>query len=236
VKILLNYADGKFLESQFKNSQSGLAAGFNVVYQMNRSEISPVFIEQNQEIMSQKRGAGYWLWKPYFIHSILFNMTKDDVLFYADSGSVFVRRMDGIFKAVMDDPKGIVGFTLAGGHLEKHYTKRDLFIHMDMNKPEYTDTPQRMASFMCFRRTPESVAIAWEYLKLSCTPHLVMDAPNADGWIEPGFVDHRHDQSIWSLLTKKHGITILPDPTQWGVQHGENTEEHQYIFHTRDPR
>lgn len=236
MKILLNYADGKFLESQLKNSQSGLAAGFNVVYQMNRTEISPLFIEQNIEIMSQKRGVGYWLWKSYFISKILERMDKDDILFYSDSGSVFVRRMDGIFNAVMNDPKGIIGFALSGGHLEKYYTKRDLLLHMGMNTPDYTDTPQRMASFMCFRKTPESVAVVSEYFAMSCDPHLVMDSPNSDGWVEPGFVDHRHDQSIWSLLTKKHNITILPDPTQWGVHHGENTEEHQYIFHTRDSR
>jgi hypothetical protein len=236
VKILLNYADGKFLESQFKNSQTGLAAGFNVVYQMNRGEISPAFIEQNSEILSQKRGAGYWLWKAYFLNRILNSMGDDDILFYADSGSVFVRRMDGIFKSVTEDAKGIIGFALAGGHLEKHYTKRDLMIHMDMNTAEYRDTPQRMASFMCFRRTPESIKVVYEYLQLACTPHLVMDAPNADGWIEPGFVDHRHDQSIWSLLTKKHGVTILPDPTQWGLNQKETTEADFFINHTRDSR
>jgi hypothetical protein len=236
VNILLNYADGKFLESQFKNSQSGLAAGFNVVYQMNRSEISPEFIEKNREIMSSKRGVGYWLWKAYFINRLLNQMDEKDVLFYADAGSVFVKRMDPIFDAVRNDTKGVLCFALAGGHLEKHYTKRDLLLHMQMNEPKYTNTPQRMASFMCFRKTADSLVIVSEYLNLACNPHLLMDAPNTDGWVEPGFVDHRHDQSIWSLLTKKHNITLLPDPTQWGVQHGENTEQYQYILHTRDSR
>ncbi len=236
MKILLNYADGKFLESQLKNSQSGLAAGFNVVHQMSRSEIDSEFAVRHDGILSQKRGAGYWLWKSYFINKILHNMDKNDILFYSDSGSVFVRRVEPIFQAVMNDPKGIIGFALAGGHLEKYYTKRDLFNHMGINTTEYTDTPQRMASFMCFRKTPESLAIALEYSELVSNPHLITDTPNKDGWVEPGFMDHRHDQSIWSLLTKKHGITILPDPTQWGVQHGENTAEHQYLSHTRDSR
>jgi hypothetical protein len=235
MRILLNYADGKFLQSQLKNSQSGLAAGFNVVYQMNRSEIESDFIKNNNHIMSQKRGVGYWLWKSYFLHKIISIINSTDILFYADSGSVFVRRMDKIFEAVTSDKRGIVGFKLAGGHLEKHYTKRDLLIHMGMNSEKYTDTPQRMASFMCFRGTDEAKSIVSEYHQLCCNPKLIMDDPNSDGWIEPNFVDHRHDQSIWSLLTKKHDITILPDPTQWGVHHKENTEQDQYIVHTRDP-
>lgn len=236
MRILLNYADGKFLQSQFKNSQTGLAAGFNVVYQMSRGDINANFIEQNKEIMSSKRGVGYWLWKPYFINKILTDMSSDDIVFYADSGSVFVRRMEPIFDRLANDPIGVIGFKLAGGHIERKYTKRDVINHMNMNLAEHTETPQRMASFMCFRGTDSAKQLAKEYLDLCCIPHLINDSPNTDGWIEPDFVDHRHDQSVWSLLTKKHNITILPDPTQWGVHHGENTESDQYIIHTRDPK
>jgi len=236
MKILLNYADGKFLESQFKNSQTGLAAGFNVVYQMNRSEISPVFIEQNKQIMSSKRGVGYWLWKSYFIDTILQTMRESDILFYADSGSMFIRRMEPIFDAVTKDERGVVGFHMAGKHLERHYTKRDVLRQMGADTAEIRDTPQRMASFMCFRGTVSAKSIVREYMKLCCDFDLISDSPNKDGWVEPDYVDHRHDQSIWSVLTKKYNITMLPDPTQWGVQHGETTNEEQYIFHTRDPK
>ena len=236
MKILINYADGKFLQSQLKNSQSGLAAGFNVVYQMNRDDISPDFIQSNYEIMSSKRGVGYWLWKAYFIDKILRQISDKDILFYADAGSIFIRRMEPIFQAVSSDDCGIVAFKLAGGHLEKHYTRRDVLNHMNMNSPEYKDTPQRTASFMCFRGTNKAKEIVSEYLSLCCNPKLIMDGNNNDGWHEPGFVEHRHDQSIWSLLTKKHSITILPDPSQWGIHHKENGEEKQFLFHTRDPR
>lgn len=236
MKVLLNYADGKFLHSQLLNSQTGLASGFNVVYNMGRSDIDADFMSKNSDILSQKRGVGYWLWKPYFITKILSTLTPDDILFYSDSGSVFIRRMDPVFDEVRLDGRGVVAFNLAGTHLEKYYTKRDVFTYMDAVAPEYTDTPQRMASFMCFRGTDFARSLAHEYLSLCCNPKLIMDGPNEDGWIEPGFVDHRHDQSIWSLLTKKHSISIMPDPTQWGVKHRENGEEHQFLIHTRDPR
>jgi hypothetical protein len=236
MKILVNYADGKFLESQLKNSQSGLAAGFNVVYQMSRSDIDCDFIQNNIEIMSSKRGAGYWLWKSYFIDSILHYMGNNDILFYADSGSVFIKRMEPIFNAVFLDSRGVLGFNMAGRHLEKQYTRKDVIDFMGMNSSEYTNTPQRMASFMCFRGTDFAKKLAKEYLTMCCNPRLIMDNQNRNSLECSEFIDHRHDQSIWSLLTKKYNITILPDPTQWGVNHGENSEEHQYIFHTRDPR
>jgi hypothetical protein len=203
---------------------------------MGRADIDPQFYSEHKEILDQKRGVGYWLWKSYFITRLLSGMGENDILFYADSGSYFVRRMEPVFAAVAADPLGVVAFRLAGGHLEKTYTKRDLFLHMGMNEPQYRDTPQRMASFMCLRGTNTARKIAKEYLNLCCNPHLITDTPNQDGWVEDGFVDHRHDQSGWSLLTKRHGVTTLADPTQWGVQHGENTEEQQFLVHTRDPR
>lgn len=236
MRVLLNYANGNFLKSQFKNSQSGIAAGFNVVYQMGAADIESQFSIAHSDILSQKRGAGYWLWKPYFINRILNTLSETDILFYADSGSIFLRRMEPIFQAIRSEPSGIIGFRLAGNHIEKEYTKRDLLKYMDMISPEYTDTPQRMASFICFRGTDDAKRIVSQYLEAATNPHFATDTPNKDGWVDPNFKGHRHDQSIWSLLTKKHNITILPDPTQWGVQHGENKEDDQYILHTRDPR
>jgi hypothetical protein len=236
MKILLNYASGKFLESQFKNSQSGLAAGFNVVYQMSDAEIDSNFYENNKTILSQKRGAGYWLWKAYFVNKIIQTLSETDVLFYADSGSIFIKKMDSIFKHIQNDRRGVIAFCMAGGHIEKLWTKRDLFTHMKLNESKYTDTPQRMASFMAFRGTKFAKDLCKEYLNLATNKHLITDEPNQDGWVEAGFHDHRHDQSIWSLLTKKYDVVTLADPTQWGVHHGENTEADQYIVHTRDSK
>jgi len=158
------------------------------------------------------------------------------MLFYADSGSVFIRRMEPIFDAVLSDVTGVIGFRMAGGHLEKHYTRKDVLEFMGMNVPEYADTPQHMASFMCFRGTEKAKQIASEYLALCCNPKLMMDFEIKNEDRACGFIDHRHDQSLWSLLLKKNNLTTLPDPTQWGVQHGQITPDQQYIFHTRDPR
>lgn len=236
MNILLNYASGRFIESQLKNCISGLETGFNVIYKMSDRDIDEKFRKENDKILSQRRGAGYWLWKPYFIDRMLHTMTVDDILFYSDSGSVFIANMNPIFSEIRQDEKGIICFTLAGKHIEKHWTKRDLMKHMDLLDSKYTDTPQRMASFLGVRRTQFSHFFFKEYLNLSTNYSLISDEPNSDGWVEPGFNEHRHDQSIFSLLTKKHEIKMLPDPTQWGLHHQESKQTDHYIFHTRDPK
>jgi len=235
MKILLNYADGKYFEAQQKNCLSGMFSGFNVVYKMSRSEIDASFLSENGDILNQKRGAGYWLWKPYFINRILTGLSENDVLFYSDSGSVFIRGLDPLFERVLDDPNGVLCFELAGKYTERFWTKRDVFLHLNLNHSEYTDTPQRMASFMVFRGTPFAKDLVREFLDIARTARLITDMPNFDFWLEPGFKDHRHDQSLWSVLTKLRKVTTLPDPTQWGQIHKESAPSDQYLLHTRDP-
>lgn len=234
-RILLNYASGdKFRQSQVKNSQTGLMVGFNIVYQMSDRNIDPVFYRQNKQILSVKRGAGYWLWKPYFIKTILSDLNKDDILFYADSGSFFVKDVCPLFEKIMSDEKGVGCFSMAGGHIEKQWTKRDTIRLVASD--EHGETPQRLASFMMFRGTEYAKEIANKYLNHCCDYHTVSDDPNHDGWLEPQFKEHRHDQSVWSLLTKQNGVATMPEPTQWGQHHRESKPEDQYIFHSRDPQ
>ena len=212
MKILLNYAsNGRFIQSQLANSQSGLAAGFNVVYSMSNTDIDRDFAESNKDILSQKRGAGYWLWKSYFLDRLVWQIDEHDVLFYADSGSIFIRNMQPIFDTILNDRSGVVAFNMSGGHLEKYWTKRDIFRTTDTDSDVYKNTPQRMASFIGVRGTAFAKSFIREYLRLCCNAHLITDTPNVDGWVEPDFKDNRHDQSIWSVLTKKHEITTLPD-------------------------
>ena len=50
--------------------------------------------------------------------------------------------------------------------------------------------------------------------------NILTDIPNACGLSNlPEFKDHRHDQSILSLLAKKHNVEMFRDPSQWGNPH-----------------
>lgn len=235
-KILINYAEGRFKNSQLKNSQSGLAAGFNTVFQMSAENIDPDFRNTNKAILNSTKGAGYWLWKPYFLNHLINEINTNDLIFYADAGSVFIKNVGPIFDQIISSKTGVLCFSLAGNHLEKHYTKADLFKYMHLNNDSVRDTPQRMASFIGMRKTAIAKRICAEFLCIASHYHLISDSDNLDGFNEPEFVGHRHDQSIWSLLTKKYDLQPCPDPTQWGTTHGESLQENHFINHTRDPR
>jgi len=72
MKILYNYAHNKFLNSQERCTKTGYDVGlFDKVYQFRYDDIDLEFKNTNKFILSQNRGAGYWLWKYYFAVKLL---------------------------------------------------------------------------------------------------------------------------------------------------------------------
>jgi hypothetical protein len=235
-KILINYASGAFQESQRLNSETGLrVAGFDRAIPYGRNDVDAEFSSKNKRILSQRRGDGYWLWKPYFIEKALASLSEGDLLFYSDSGAHFIGSIDPIIEAGLRSNQDIVAFELSD--VEKRWTKRDAFVLMNCDSQRYTDSPQRLASFALFRKSAFSLQFAREYLRLAQDARLITDSPNVMGKDNyPEFHDHRHDQSIFSLLTKIHNLPAFRDPSQWGndrVNNYSNSAYGQLIAHTR---
>ncbi len=134
-----------------------------------------------------------------------------DYLIYADSGSYYL----GDTKIFVDLMKkynlDILPFAL---HFqEKKWTKRDAFILMECDSPEYTNTPQIHATFAVFKKTNFTLAFLNEWLKYAQDRRIITNDPNKMGKNNyKGFRENRHDQTIFSLLVKKHKLKYFRDP------------------------
>lgn len=170
------------------------------------------FSNKNKEILSTKKGAGLWLWKPYFIHKALCEECEEgDVLFYVDAAAFFIGNVRKIIKNMENDIfAGQVPFT------EEEFTKNETFETMELTEVKYRKTRQFQASFMAFRKSTRSVEFVKEWLSLCCNINLISDEFDFGIQID-NFVSHRMDQSIFSLLCKKYEIQPHQDPTQYGV-------------------
>ena len=240
VNYLINYADLAFYEARKQNSLSGIEMGFDAVIQYRKEHIDKEFFTKNELILSQKRGAGYWLWKPYFIAKTLQESQEGDIVFYSDAGSQFINHkpLDSIIKKLKQEEFNLFAFEMAGHHKEHQYCRKDAarkilgaaaeseFAHGIYN------SDQRMASFVIAKKTDYSLEIINKWLELGSDPQIIMDAEPQENEFQ-GFIDHRHDQAIWSILTKSLRIPALPDPTQWGLQHQQTQEKDFFIKHRR---
>ncbi|QXD31411.1 hypothetical protein [Candidatus Pelagisphaera phototrophica] len=215
--ILINYAQNIWYNSQRMCSKTGISiGGFDEALEHSLEDISPRFIDKYKHILQHQRGAGYWLWKPYIIYKNLIKLDTDDVLFYSDSGSMFIGSFnDYMFDVCRDDEKGVILFK--DNHLQKVYTKRDCLILMNCDSPEFLENKQLVAGFQLVRRTDFSVYFYRTLMEWAQDERIITDIPNTCGKPNyPEFNDHRHEQSILTNLQLLHDITTKTDPSQWG--------------------
>jgi hypothetical protein len=87
------------------------------------------------------------------------------------------------------------------------WTKRDAFVSMSMDTPSVHATAPIQASFSIWVNNPVSRDIANEWMALSADRQMISDDPSKLGFPDlPDFYEHRHDQSLLSLVCLKRCI------------------------------
>ena len=183
--------------------------GFDIVINYGRKDIDSNFYEKNRSIFTHKKGAGYWIWKPYIIVKTLKTLYEGDYLFYCDVDFHFVQSIDILIETLDKSNQNVMIFKHHYSLMlqEKYWTKRDLFIAMDCDNEKYTDTHQIQGGIHLWKKSDKSIKIAEEWLELVQNEHLLTNESSILGKPEyDGFVEHRHDQSIFSLICKRHNL------------------------------
>ena len=204
--VCISYGDESFKQSLEYNGKSALEiAKADEFYGYTPEDIDPEFKAKNDYILSKGRGNGYWLWKPYFLYKTLTEKLNDgDYLIYSDAGIFYVDLAQKLVDFLNEKKAEMYLHRLP--HLEKEYTKRDAFILMGVDGPFYAETGQFNAAFQVYRKSKFTEFFLGEYLYYAQDKRIITDDQNEMGTPNyEGFIDHRHDQSILSLLTKKYG-------------------------------
>jgi len=236
MNCLINYANKIYQNSQKVNSQTGLeVGGFDRVISYSYKDIDADFYQKNKRIFNQRRGDGCWLWKFYFIKKSLMLLNEGDFLFYCDSGATFIAPINQLINACVKADQDVIPFELV--LQEKYWTKRDAFILMDCDRPECTETKQILGSFSLWRKSLFSMQFIEACLEYGQDARIITDMDNQCGFPDyEGFAAHRHDQSIFSLMTKKYKLIPFRDPSQFGNGREAdyaNSEYGQILIHTR---
>ena len=205
--VFLTYSNDAYEKSKLKCLWTAKhIAGFDKVISTNPTFLDKDFLKENEAILSVKRGAGLWLWKPYIIYKILCELDDGDFLFYSDSGACFVRSIRPIIKSMKQDI-----WCCDIPTIEEEFTKEECFSYMGCDSEQYRKTNQRIATFMCFRKTQDTIAFVKEWLKLCKTFQLISPAESIR-YKDHILYSHREDQSIFSLLTTSYYFPYLE---QW---------------------
>lgn len=173
------------------------------------------------------QGFGYYIWKPRIIQQVLATMDCGDCLHWLDSGSHLnptgLWRLREYFDIAECLEGGVLGFEnkppdgplfYDGRPLpdnsEHLLTKGDLLDWFQVrHRPEISRTQQIGATTIMIRKCRESVEFvdAWNEV-FDGRLHLIDDSPSRSP-NEEGFIQHRLDQSILSILAKLHQVPTV---------------------------
>jgi hypothetical protein len=169
-----------------------------------------------KKFLSSTRGYGYWMWKSFLVSRIMELSSDDDLICYADIGCTFndagIARF-GEYCALTSE-YGSLCFDL--GHLERAYTKMDTYKKIFPETLDHLNTGQRCATTFLLKNTQDNRNIFEEIKKISVENNhfYITDVPSQEQNHEE-FKEHRHDQSVFSLMSKKYKFYCIPDETYW---------------------
>lgn len=221
MKVYISFADEKFKKAQQYASKMAMKRGkVDKVIEYGPEDIDNEFYNKNIDIFRIKRGAGLWLWKPYIIYRTLFEMDWGDYLIYCDAGAYCFNDVEYLTNALDASGRDILCFD-AGALIEYQYTKPEAFKKMGCQNQGFELTAQRIATYIVCKKSPESMKFFKEYLDFAQDIEILYDNdPTCSKATVEGFVAHREDQSIFSLLTKKYSLHAYRNPSQHGYGKG----------------
>lgn len=170
-----------------------------------------LFWKQHKDfIKNNPRGFGYWIWKPYILMKTIEQMKDNDILLYLDAGCEIDISEKDYFKECLEIVKKdyIVG-TLGKTNVEES-CKMDLLLLLDMNYNKFLKTKMHQAGANLFLICDKTRKLINEWYNLCCNYHLINDDQSLNKNLEL-YKEHRHDQSIYSLLTKKYDLYSKTD-------------------------
>lgn len=216
---LATFVDSRFgsVARRFRRQarRFGIFCTINVV---TEQDLDPAFLERFEWLLTRDtRGYGYYAWKPQVVLQTLQSVPDGEVVVYMDAGShlnpLGRNRMNDYLDLCRGSSAGILAFQTR--HTEGHWTKGDLLDYFALrDNLEITASGQIQAGLILVVNSSATRSFFSSWLEVfERHINLVDDSPSESPNL-PGFVGHRHDQSVFSLLAKLGRVSLLPAAEQ----------------------
>lgn len=163
-------------------------------------------------VLSHPRMYGYGIWKPYLVMKELEGLAEGDILFYADSGCEFDLDCENpkeAFDKIIENLQKDHPFIATLCNWDKNMNKMDTVCALEMQDHPGFLTEQIQATTFVMVKCERTTAFVKEWYELCSNYHLINDVPSVIP-NRPDYDDHRHEQSVMSLLLKKRGFYPIP--------------------------
>jgi len=231
-KVFLSFADSKMHRALNRIKRQALNMQvYDEAIVCNETNLSSDFREKfKDKLVPGSRGYGYWCWKPQIILQTLEKLNDGDILTYCDAGCHFnergKKRLIEYFDIVTNDKFGILAFQgivpifhdgrKLSDLADKKWCKGDLLDHLGMRDLNTVTNSQTIgAGIIFFKKNSETMNFIEKWIKVfSENFSLIDDTPSKSANLE-GFIEHRHDQAIFSLLCKLNNVKTISAYEYW---------------------
>ena len=237
----LNRSKKRFLDqsSEFNIYKEKKVFSFNDLSEKKKFQIKE-FIKENK-----KRLYGYACWKPEIILNYLNKIPEGSILQYSDIGCHFNKSGLNRLKEYLEitDRNSILVFQYRKPNIkmdfnlkyqiyyEQEYTKSDLFSFLKIPTNSSIRTSEQIWSGTIFlKKNSEIINLLEKWLEISHFNNLIDDSPSTETNHDK-FVEHRHDQSIFSILCKTKNIESLSaSECEWAEDRNGRYWDHLKYF------
>jgi hypothetical protein len=190
-----------------------------------RTKVPDFYFKHHKFMRDHRKGFGYWIWKPAILSYLFDHLEDDEIVLYLDAGCQLNSIEDSKlrFQQYIEicRARDLLVVQLPDDLPDAAWTKRSTLDALDPDKA-FRNTGQIQSTLVFAIKSEKSQRVVEKWLTncVDSNYSLVLD-PSDDDFQNTGFKDHRHDQSILSLIVKSEGIVPIKDET-WFSPNWEN--------------
>lgn len=218
----VTFADGNYCQSTRIQEEMKNCGYFDTFVSVNGNEIVDYFASsKNHAWKSQnsQKGYGWYAWKSLIVYKALKDLNDNDLLIWLDAGMHIKPSMGSkvheYYSKLIDSEKDVMPFRIK--YTEAAFNKRDTVEEVIRRYPENareilaSDIYQFCTGAFIIKKTKSSLKLVkdWHEISIDKELHFSNDNPSTSGPESTEFIDHRHDQSIFSLLCKLGPANII---------------------------
>ena len=208
----LSFADRRLRKSLKRiKKQAKEIDVFDKIYCWDERSLDRDFWKKRGNFCKTNRGFGFYIFKPQMSLQVLEEMQDGDILLFCDAGCHIHKcgkmRLLQYFDMLDQSENGVLAFDQ--NHIEKIWTKGDLFDYFGVrSNTDITESTQLLGGIYLIKKCDKSVELVKKWLAVYDDVHLVDDSPSVSPNFE-GFREHRHDQSVFSILCKINKVPVV---------------------------
>ena len=212
--ILVSFADSRYRNSLERLEEQTKDFPFDERYFLTEKNSLTKEYWRRLKPWLYRRGYGFWAWKSSIVKGYLNKLDEGDMLFWSDAGIMWnatpkaLQKFDEYIKKLSGDNVLLV---FGQPTIEKEWTKGDVLETLGVyDNEEIYNSNQYWAGCFLVKKTRRTMEFMDRLIDLcDLSKELITDkrsfVPNKEG-----FKEHRHDQSIFSVLVKTYPHVVIP--------------------------